>query len=163
MAPVTDFATNPRYAQDQGNEPISNGSAVKAQGHKIVINQSKREPFTIHSGLRGVHRRLRNAWTVETNQDEITDGMFEGVRLFIIPYPRAKFNVSEVVIIRRDVCSRKRGAQLKTPQNKDYSLLFSYPPSWTTGRKSAMTNILRQLVVFQSTVNSFAFTGSVIP
>lgn len=40
---------------------------MKAQGHKIVINQSKREPFTIHSGLRGVHRRLRNAWTVETS------------------------------------------------------------------------------------------------
>ncbi|KAK6036178.1 hypothetical protein COOONC_26320, partial [Cooperia oncophora] len=79
---------------------ITNGTRQR-QGHKIVINQSKKELFNIHSGLRGVHRRLKNAWTVEANPDEITDGLFEGVRVFILPHPRAKFNVSEMEAIGR--------------------------------------------------------------
>ncbi|RCN25715.1 hypothetical protein ANCCAN_28570, partial [Ancylostoma caninum] len=71
-------------------------SRKKPGGHKIIVNQSKKEAFSILSGLRGIQRRLKNAWTVETNSDEITDGMFDGVRAFILPQPRAKFNVSEV-------------------------------------------------------------------
>ncbi|KAK6010045.1 hypothetical protein OSTOST_24965, partial [Ostertagia ostertagi] len=79
MAPVTDFGTNPRYAQEQ---PVENSNGIRPrQGHKIIINQSKKELFNIHSGLR--------------DPDEITDGVLDGVRVFILPHPRAKFNVSE--------------------------------------------------------------------
>ncbi|KAL6741591.1 hypothetical protein Aduo_014829 [Ancylostoma duodenale] len=97
MPPVTNFAANPRYGQEQNSE----NSTKKPTGHKIIVNQSKKEAFSIHSGLRGIQRRLKNAWTVETNSDEITDGMFEGVRAFILPQPRAKFNVSEMESIGR--------------------------------------------------------------
>ncbi|VDO22893.1 unnamed protein product [Haemonchus placei] len=99
MAPVTDFSTNPRYSQKQ--EVENSNETRQGKGHKIIINQSKKELFNINSGLRGIHRRLKNAWTVETNPDEITDGMFEGVRAFILPHPRAKFNVSEMEAIGR--------------------------------------------------------------
>ncbi|KHJ86381.1 hypothetical protein OESDEN_13873 [Oesophagostomum dentatum] len=95
MPPVTNFAANPRYGQEQNNE---NSGAKKPTGHKIIINQSKKESFSMHSGLRGIVRRLKNAWTIEANSDEITDGTFEGVRGFILPYPKAKFNVAEVGI-----------------------------------------------------------------
>ncbi|VDM67465.1 unnamed protein product [Strongylus vulgaris] len=110
MPPVTNFAANPRYGQEQNNE----NSTKKSSSHKIIINQSKKESFNVLSGLRGVQKRLKNAWTVETwvfqatelfshvtNTDEITDGMFEGVRAFILPHPRAKFNVSEMESIGR--------------------------------------------------------------
>ncbi|XGW04433.1 hypothetical protein V3C99_015538 [Haemonchus contortus] len=99
MAPVTDFSTNPRYSQKE--DIVNSNGTRQGKGHKIIINQSKKELFNINSGLRGIHRRLKNAWTVETNPDEITDGMFEGVRAFILPHPRAKFNVSEMEAIGR--------------------------------------------------------------
>ncbi|WKY15538.1 hypothetical protein Q1695_000766 [Nippostrongylus brasiliensis] len=126
MAPVTSFATNPRYTKDDGRENI-NETAPKSHEHKIIINQSKKESFTIHSGLRALHRRLRNAWTVETNVDEITDGLFEGVRLFILPHPRAKFNVSEMESIGRFIT--KGGAVLVLlseggEQNSDTNINF---------------------------------------
>ncbi|KAE9417888.1 hypothetical protein Angca_003493, partial [Angiostrongylus cantonensis] len=75
-------------------------SKTQTRGHKIIIDQSKKEIFNIHSGLRGIHRRLKSVWTVETNSDEITDGMFEGVTAFILPSPRAKLNISEMEAIR---------------------------------------------------------------
>uniref|UniRef100_A0A0M3IQ26 Uncharacterized protein n=1 Tax=Ascaris lumbricoides TaxID=6252 RepID=A0A0M3IQ26_ASCLU len=33
---------------------------------KIIFDQSKKQLFNIHSGFRQVHRRLKNAWRVET-------------------------------------------------------------------------------------------------
>ncbi|KAK6028943.1 hypothetical protein OSTOST_04954, partial [Ostertagia ostertagi] len=99
MAPVTDFGTNPRYAQEQ---TVENSNGIRPrQGHKIIINQSKKELFNIHSGLRGIHRRLKNAWTVETNPDEITDEFLRSHVVFNTTHPRAKFNVSEMEAIGR--------------------------------------------------------------
>ncbi|PAV71949.1 hypothetical protein WR25_16654 [Diploscapter pachys] len=65
-------------------------------GTKILIDQSKKEGMTVHSGLRGLHRRLKANWTVEINQDEITNGTFIDVRAIIFPLPRVKFNAGEM-------------------------------------------------------------------
>ncbi|KAF8384454.1 osm-6 [Pristionchus pacificus] len=59
-------------------------------GTKVLIDESKKEQFNVLSGFRGLVKKLRSEWTVESNTDEISDGTFINCRIFIIPAPRAK-------------------------------------------------------------------------
>uniref|UniRef100_F1L543 Intraflagellar transport protein 52 n=1 Tax=Ascaris suum TaxID=6253 RepID=F1L543_ASCSU len=98
---------------DLGHNQVMSGAALvtneilQASGSgtgtrsKIIFDQSKKQLFNIHSGFRQVHRRLKNAWRVETNTDEINAETFNECRIFIIPYPRAKFTQEEFEHIRR--------------------------------------------------------------
>ncbi|GMR56503.1 hypothetical protein PMAYCL1PPCAC_26698, partial [Pristionchus mayeri] len=80
------------------------GAAVQKKGRggtKVIIDESKKEQFNVLSGFRGLVKKLRGEWTVETNADEISDGTFINCRIFIIPAPRAKFNKEEIDALRK--------------------------------------------------------------
>ncbi|KHN76535.1 Intraflagellar transport protein 52 -like protein [Toxocara canis] len=80
------------------NEASSSG---RGTGSRIVFDQSKKEHSNIHSGFRQLHRRLKNAWRVEANTEEINSETFNECRVFIIPHPRAKFTQEEFEHIHR--------------------------------------------------------------
>ncbi|KAK0411029.1 hypothetical protein QR680_005440 [Steinernema hermaphroditum] len=84
-------------------DSLANGdasNAPRAPTNRVVLNQSKHEQFGVHSGFRLLHKRLRQKWKVDVNNDEISDATFSECRLFVLPHPRAKFTEAEVSSLR---------------------------------------------------------------
>ena len=69
----------------------------------VLVDASKGESVTVHSGLRWMHRKLKNQWRVETHTGEITEDALAEARIFVIPGPRNKFTQSELDAIRSHI------------------------------------------------------------
>ncbi|CAJ0581929.1 unnamed protein product, partial [Mesorhabditis spiculigera] len=94
MPPASDLAINSRLSSD----PQKMETATRRT--KILIDQSKRETFGIHSGYRGMTRRLKSQWIVDPNTDEISEGTLAECKVFILAGPRAKLNSQEMEALR---------------------------------------------------------------
>ncbi|XP_067935005.1 intraflagellar transport protein 52 homolog [Watersipora subatra] len=61
----------------------------------IVFDASKREIFNISNGLKSMNKKLRSAWKVVSNKEEITLDKLALARVYVICGPREKFTAAE--------------------------------------------------------------------
>uniref|UniRef100_H2YKM6 ABC-type uncharacterized transport system domain-containing protein n=1 Tax=Ciona savignyi TaxID=51511 RepID=H2YKM6_CIOSA len=67
----------------------------------VLFTQCKRELFTINSGYKSWHRRLRNSWKVGQLKEEISIECLGEAKLLIIAAPRERFTSLEFESLKR--------------------------------------------------------------
>uniref|UniRef100_A0A7E4WBK4 ABC_transp_aux domain-containing protein n=1 Tax=Panagrellus redivivus TaxID=6233 RepID=A0A7E4WBK4_PANRE len=72
---------------------------------KIVFDQSKYQQFTLGNGFRQMQKALRSQWSLEVNNDEISEATFEQTQIYVIAAPQANFNESEFNALRQFVAA----------------------------------------------------------
>uniref|UniRef100_H2YKM7 IFT52 GIFT domain-containing protein n=1 Tax=Ciona savignyi TaxID=51511 RepID=H2YKM7_CIOSA len=81
-------------APQMGMEELSSRNTV-------LFTQCKRELFTINSGYKSWHRRLRNSWKVGQLKEEISIECLGEAKLLIIAAPRERFTSLEFESLKR--------------------------------------------------------------
>lgn len=66
----------------------------------ILFDQSKKNVLSITSGLKSLHRKLKNSWKVSTLKDDITPEKLKGFQVFFIVAPKQKFTSGECAAIK---------------------------------------------------------------
>ncbi|CAD5111449.1 DgyrCDS758 [Dimorphilus gyrociliatus] len=61
----------------------------------IIVNQSKREMFSLQSGLKNLNKKLRSNWKLVANREDLQENRLRDGKLLIIPAPRDKFSMTE--------------------------------------------------------------------
>ncbi|KAJ3264992.1 Intraflagellar transport protein 52 [Chytriomyces hyalinus] len=81
------------YDVSSATATYSTGS--KAAAPTILFNISKKESFTPNNGLKSLQRRLRNAFKIGLNKEEMNYSKVNEASLLIFGAPREKFSMSE--------------------------------------------------------------------
>ncbi|KAK2173400.1 hypothetical protein NP493_879g01061 [Ridgeia piscesae] len=76
---------------------------VSTQRNTVIFNASKKELFTTNSGFKVLNRKLKTAWKVAQNKDEIADDRIEQARVFVLAGPKEKFTSSEFETLKKYV------------------------------------------------------------
>lgn len=67
----------------------------------ILFNASKREVFSVSNGFKALNRRLRSAWKLLSNKEDITEDRLSQGRIFVVAGSREKFTAAEFAAMKK--------------------------------------------------------------
>ncbi|KAI0225378.1 hypothetical protein LSAT2_023788 [Lamellibrachia satsuma] len=76
---------------------------VGSQRNTIVFDASKKELFTTTNGFKVLNRKLKTAWKVAQNKEEISNDRIDQARVFVVAGPREKFTGPEFETLKKYV------------------------------------------------------------
>ncbi|XP_032524056.2 intraflagellar transport protein 52 homolog isoform X1 [Danaus plexippus] len=66
----------------------------------ILFDVSKNEMFKINENMKLLHRKLKTAWKIMINRDELSASVLQDVRVLVIPGPQNVFNDDELALLK---------------------------------------------------------------